>query len=311
MQQHTLVDPILDRLPRNHWNSFSRLLSFFTVPTIGSPVEFWCKGFTLKEYDLQTAPEMVLHQYFLFCYPAGEIEDPHGEFEIDKQYFSSAFTFIITRDSDNTIVGCIQLIARNETVKLPVEYSVVEGEKKGCHSKQRVLELLPNGNYAEIYRCRKAPSLTGEESVIVVPMLFKAALAKLFQTNIDYSILSFDKSNVSLRNLYCRKLAFKRSGISVLYPEQDKKWEVLYIPTLFFIEEFASVSKTHFKLITYFRSNLKKRGSKNNYSTTDRVSLSLVDTVFRRSRHARKENRSVWKKYPYRNRISTSVQKRN
>ena len=280
MYLNRFTDVILDRLPRQKWNSLSRFISSLTIPCIGSPIRFRTRGFTLREYDLESTPGVIIEQYFKFCYPPDEIRNPEEEFEIDKQYLPSAQTFIVTRDSDQKIVGCLQLVYRSEKVKLPVEFARIFKNESGRCESSNVLDSLPAGKKTEFYRCRKGKDLTGAESAIVVPMLFKAGFIKTIQEKVDYCLLSYYKENSMLRNLYTRKLAFKPSGISIKYPGCDKEWELLYLPTAFLYNDFASLSKTHFYLVTYFRNNFKiheQRSSDYPKKQTQRPSILFLD----------------------------------
>ncbi|NLP01571.1 MAG: hypothetical protein GX089_03680 [Fibrobacter sp.] len=292
MYLNRFTDVILDRLPRQKWNSLSRFISSLTIPCIGSPIRFRTRGFTLREYDLESTPGVIIEQYFKFCYPPDEIRNPEEEFEIDKQYLPSAQTFIVTRDSDQKIVGCLQLVYRSEKVKLPVEFARIFKNESGRCESSNVLDSLPAGKKTEFYRCRKGKDLTGAESAIVVPMLFKAGFIKTIQEKVDYCLLSYYKENSMLRNLYTRKLAFKPSGISIKYARCDKEWELLLLPTTFVYNDFASVSKTHFYLMTYFRSNLKINEQViSNYpkKQTQKSSVLILDSVV----EIKKRNNSV------------------
>lgn len=292
MYLNRFTDVILDRLPRQKWNSLSRFISSLTIPCIGSPIRFRTRGFTLREYDLESTPGVIIEQYFKFCYPPDEIRNPEEEFEIDKQYLPSAQTFIVTRDSDQKIVGCLQLVYRSEKVKLPVEFARIFKNESGRCESSNVLDSLPAGKKTEFYRCRKGKDLTGAESAIVVPMLFKAGFIKTIQEKVDYCLLSYYKENSMLRNLYTRKLAFKPSGISIKYAGCDKEWELLLLPTTFVYNDFASVSKTHFYLMTYFRSNLKINEQViSNYpkKQTQKSSVLILDSVV----EIKKRNNSV------------------
>ncbi len=253
----SFTDKILERLPRDKWNSFSLFISSLSFPFIGSPIRFSYRGFTIKEYDLSSAPEGLIREYFKFCYPADEIKNPEREFEIDRQYWPSAQTFIVTRNNESKIAGCMQLVHKNDKINLPVECS--RKSRNGGTCEVDLPGHFHGSNFVEFYRCRKSMELTGAESAVVVPMLFKAGFAKTIQMNNDYCMLSYDSNNRMLRNLYLRKLAFKESGITIKYPGCDKEWDLLYVPTHFWYNEAASISKTHFYMITSFRNNLKIR----------------------------------------------------
>ena len=75
MYLNRFTDVILDRLPRQKWNSLSRFISSLTIPCIGSPIRFRTRGFTLREYDLESTPGVIIEQYFKFCYPPDEIRN--------------------------------------------------------------------------------------------------------------------------------------------------------------------------------------------------------------------------------------------
>jgi hypothetical protein len=258
MFENKVIDSVLKRLPRKYWNTLNLAITFFSPRTIGSPIKFSFRGFTLKEYDLRKVDSEFLKAYFDFCYPVDELpnREQEIEIEIDKQYWPSTSTFIVTRDDDMRIVGCMQYVLKTPEVKLPVEYAQVVPEFDQDHVNSEVLDVLPRGTFAEFYRCRRAMDINYSEAMAVLPMLFKAGLAKTFQTKTDFCLLSFDNENRHLKRLYKEKLAFKECKINLTYNSCPKKWELLYVPSWFWNKKFAALSKGHFSLMLFFRKNL-------------------------------------------------------
>ncbi len=271
------INSVLNRLPRKYWNNLNRAIAFFSPRTIGSPIKFSFRGFTLKEYDLRKVDNGLLQAYLDFCYPADELPDREHEIEIDKQYWPSTSTFIVTRDSDMRIVGCMQYVLKTPGVKLPVECAQVVPEFGGIHAGSELLDRLPRGSFAEFYRCRRAMNINYTEANVVLPILFKAGLAKTFQTKTDFCLLSFDKENRHLKRLYKEKLAFDECKINVIYNSCPKKWELLYVSSRFWNKEFAALSKGHFSLMLFFRNNLQIQGI--HHKQIPEPSLPEEDTV--------------------------------
>jgi hypothetical protein len=257
MFENKVIDSVLDWLPRRYWNTLNRTIAFFSPRTIGSPIKFSFRGFTLREYDLRNVDSGFLKKYFDFCYPADELQDREQEIEIDKQYWPSSSTFIVTRDSDSRIVGCLQYVIKTPEVKLPVEYAQVVPEFGATCYNSEPLDELPRGRIAEFYRCRRAMDISYTEAMIVLPMLLKAGIAKAFQTKTDFCLLSFDKENRYLKRLYKDKLDFKECKVNLTYNSCPKKWELLYASSRHWDKESAATSKGHFYLMLFFRNNLK------------------------------------------------------
>lgn len=257
MFENKVLNSVLNRLPRKYWNTLNLAITFFSPRTIGSPIKFSFRGFTLKEYDLRKVDNGFLKAYLDFCYPADELPEREHEIEIDKQYWPSTSTFIVTRDSDMRIVGCMQYVLKTPEVKLPVEYAQVVPEVGEAHVDSKPLDELPRGSFAEFYRCRRAMDINYSESMVVLPMLLKAGIAKAFQTKTDFCLLSFDKENRHLKRLYKEKLDFKECNTNLLYNSCPKKWELLYASSRHWDKESAATSKGHFYLMLFFRNNLK------------------------------------------------------
>jgi hypothetical protein len=255
MFENKYINLILDRLPKKYWNNFSRFIAFFSLRTIGSPIEFSYSEFTLREYDLLKTDETFLNKFLDFCYPADEIPDREKEIQIDKQYWPATSTYIITRNGDEKIVGCIQAIEKTDEIKLPVEYSSVK-EQLICDSDSGWKTEVPHGRMSEIYRCRKAADVIGKDAVIVISMLFKAIWAMSVNKSMDYSVLSFNSSNHQLHKMYTRKLNFKDSGIEVQYSGSPNMWKLLFCKWTDQEENYSSISKAHFHLLTWFRSGM-------------------------------------------------------
>jgi hypothetical protein len=255
--ENKVINSVLNRLPRKYWNTLNLAITFFSPRTIGSPIKFSFRGFTLKEYDLRNIDDKLLKAYLDFCYPADELPNREHDIEIDKQYWLSTSTFIVTRNSDMRIVGCMQYVLKTPGVKLPVEYAQVVSEAGETHINSKPLDELPKGSLAEFYRCRRAMDINYSESMIVLPMLLKAGIAKAFQTKTDFCVLSFDKENRHLKRLYKEKLDFVECNVSLTYNSCPKKWELLYASSRHWDKESAAASKGHFYLMLFFRNNLK------------------------------------------------------
>jgi len=267
MFENKVIDSVLKRLPRKYWNTLNRTIAFFSPRTIGSPIKFQFRGFTLKEYDLRKVDSGFLKAYLDFCYPVDELPDREHEIEIDKQYWPSASTFIVTRDSDSRVVGSLQYIIKTPEVKLPVEYAQVVPEFGETSCSSEPLDVLPRGTFAEFYRYRRAMDIKYSESMVILPMLYKAGIAKAFQTGTDFCLLSFDNENRHLKRLYKEKLDFIEPKINLTYNSCPKKWELLYASSHRWDKETAATSKTHFYMVLFSRKNLKiqtVRRKKNN-----------------------------------------------
>ncbi|OGJ87731.1 MAG: hypothetical protein A2268_02430 [Candidatus Raymondbacteria bacterium RifOxyA12_full_50_37] len=256
--QAGIVDRILSRVHKNHWNTISYFSSFFTLPRIASPINFDDNcGFTLSEHLIMEMDEELRREFLNFCYPA---DLPHRSQEIayDRQYWSTAATFIV-RDTGSTIVGCAQYIVKSRKLKLPVEYAVLaDGERAGDHFSTG-LDVGGDCIVSEIYRLRRSFELGHRAVCVVVNMLFKAIWAKIVQTNTVYSYITCDGDSPELKNMYTKRLFFQDSGHFVRYGQDLKRWRLMRKDCMLHEQKFATLSRTHFQMQTYFRANLKTK----------------------------------------------------
>ncbi len=244
-----LVNKILDVTPRKHWNLLSNILSRFSLPTLKSPIEFKYQGFSLKEYHGDSFTGEAFDKFIAFTYPS-DMHNREMEIELDRQYWPSTSTFLVL-DQSGSVAGCIQFVQKTETCKLPLEFS---------HSCSESTQFsIQTENCSEIYRCKRDSSLKGMQALNVVIMLFKAIMAKAIQTETEHSYLTYDPQNRELHNLYTRKLDFADPDVRVLFGESEKQWGFLHKDWAKHETSYASISKTHFFLQTFGRSNLKKR----------------------------------------------------
>jgi hypothetical protein len=256
MLRSPLLNAILPKIPQKKWNELSSLYTFFTLPTIGSPINFCFKQFHLIEYTTTRMPPDVFKAYLDFCYP----EDlPDREMEIDRDrnnYWEETSTFLVYRNQE--IVGCVQIVPRTPTQKLPVEYASIR-KPDGSLTSFNLASLLPSNNVTEIYRCRRSFNLNRMEAINVLLMLYKALWAKVIQLGTLYTCISFDSAKNDLKSLYVKKIAFYDPDIALQFGSCPKKWSLLIKDWAEHEHSFATISKSHFYLQTWFRSSLKKK----------------------------------------------------
>ncbi len=250
MLSNKFVNCLLDHTPQRYWNTLSNVISRLSLPTIGSPIRFRYQGFTLEEYAGENLTGEALEKFIAFTYPPG-MPDREREIELDSQYWPFASTFLIS-DSTGEVVGCIQFVMKRTHNRLPVEFGIAGSSAADDRFR------LQQTRSSEIYRCKRAESLKGSAAFSVVNMMFKAVNAKAVQTETVISCISYDSRNRLLRNLYKRKLAFDDSGLNLSYGTEDK-WRLLYKDWPKHERTFASLSKSHFYLQTFWREGLKKK----------------------------------------------------
>lgn len=256
MFKNPLLNALLKRFPQTTWNQVSSLYTLFTLPTIGSPVSFSHKNFELKEYTTEHMPHEVLENFLNFCYPP-DMPDREKEIECDQRnYWQKNITFIVYKDT--RIVGCVQIVPKTATQHLPVEFASVCRENEPP-SPLDLSELVPDNNITEIYRCRRSFDLNRMEAIDVLLMLYKALWAKVIQLGTAYTCISFDSSKKDLKSLYVNKIAFTDPDITIQFGSDPKKWNLLVKDWAEHERSFATISKSHFYLQTWFRSSLKKK----------------------------------------------------
>jgi len=245
---------LLDIIPQNKWNILSKFIAAFSIPTIGSPIQFAFKNFYMKEYKMLEMDESFKEKFLTFCYPA-DLHNREQEIEFDKVYWGADSTFVIfDRKKENKIVGCVQLISKSDSIRIPCEYSRLNNNQSFDP-----LNMYNTDKIGEIYRCRRSFDLKLKDSLIVVSMLFKALQAKVNQTNTAYLYITFDSTNRELRNLYTRKMFFQNPEIVVHYGDDPKDWQLLHKDCQLHENKFATIDRSHFYLQTWFRQNLKKK----------------------------------------------------
>jgi hypothetical protein len=246
---------LLQGIPPNHWNLLSNALSRFSGAQIDKPISFEENGFTLQEIPSDYLAGRAREQFLTICYPH-DMPNRDQEILIDQTYYwPDASTFIAYNRAKDP-VGCVQFLTKNRDSKLPVEYSQVTDaapNNPGLHAR------IPAGRSAEIYRCRRSPDLNGSDSVLVVSMLFKAIWAIIVRTGTQVAYVTYDASNRELRNLYLRKLFFQDPGITVQFDGCDKKWSLLYKDCALHEQKFATLSRAHFYMMTWFRRDLREK----------------------------------------------------
>ena len=248
---------LLDIIPKNRWNMLSNIFSRFSIPHIKSPIKFSHKGFYLKEYSIENMNKELKEKFLLFCYPA-DMHNREKEIKLDHIYWNYASTFIVFNQSKE-IVGCLQFVRKTANNKIPVEYAYVSDVTDDLKTSYDIYSNSPDGRSAEIYRCRRSFELKGIEAINIVYMLFKAAWSKVVQTGTEYVYITYNLENRELRNLYSRKLYFQNPGINVQFGNTPQKWGLLIKDCRLHEEKFASLSKAHFILQTWFRKNNKKK----------------------------------------------------
>ncbi|MBN1575991.1 MAG: hypothetical protein JW913_05525 [Chitinispirillaceae bacterium] len=256
MFNNPLLNALLQKLPQNTWNELSNFYTFFTLPTIGSPIAFRFKKFHLQEYTTTEMPQSVLTAFLRFCFPT-DMSNRQEEIDCDKlNYREKTSTFLVYKDTQ--IVGCVQIVPKTETQSLPVEFASIESPD-GLLSKFNIFVIIPNNNVMEIYRCRRSFDLGRIEAINVLLMLYKAVWAKVIQLGTAYTCISFDSSKKDLRSLYLNKLAFIDPNITLIFGDNRMKWNLLIKDWKKHELFFATLSKSHFYIQTWFRMSLKKK----------------------------------------------------
>jgi hypothetical protein len=241
-----------------YWNTISHLYSFFTRPYIGSPVEFsGFYGLYLKEYNLLSMPESLRRAYLNFCYPEA-MHNRSMEIEYDRRYWPHASTLIVW-DQPQRIIGTVQLIRRELTPKLPIEFGVVAQGSPGAGKMFDVGADSGGASSMEIYRLRRTFDIDSHKAPMLVTMMFKAIWAKIIETRTRYLYLSYDSGSAELGNLYQRRLDFKNIGVPLCYGGSGKQWNVLRKDCLLHEREYANMSPKNFLFQTYCRTNLKRK----------------------------------------------------
>lgn len=256
MIKDPLLNVVLPKVPQNWWNSISNIYTFFSPRIIGSPIIFSHNNFRLQEYRMDTMPEKLFGSFLDFCYPE-DLPNRKKEIACDREnYWNATTTFIVFKE--DTIVGCVQIVPRTATQHLPVEYGRIHNtDKTFCHLDLE--EFIPLVNITEIYRCRRSFQLSKIEAVNVLLMLYKAVWAKVIQSDTNFTLISFDSEEKSLRTLYLNKLAFDDPHISLTFGDKNKKWDLLIKDWRKHEYYFANLSKPHFFIQTWFRTSLKKK----------------------------------------------------
>ena len=101
-------------------------------------------------------------------------------------------------------------------------------------------------------------------------MLFKAIWSKVVQTKTKYLYCTVDPDSEDIVKLYVKKLDFEDIGINVCYGNSSKKWKLLRLDCLNFEKKYATRSRLKFKLMKYYRENLKE------------ISLLKLNTTFQK-----------------------------
>ncbi len=238
------------------WNELSNVYTFFTFSTIGSPISFWYKNFRLQEFPTADIPQPLFNEFLTFCYPE-DMPDRQEEIACDKQhYWEKTSTFLVFKNDQ--IVGCVQIVPKTATQNLPVEYADVQNDD-GTKSKLDISRIISTDNVTEIYRCRRSFDLRKIEAINVLLMLYKAVWAKVIQLGTAYTCISFDSAKNDLRSLYLNKLNFDDPNISLVFGNSQKRWSLLLKDWERHEQCFATLSKSHFYLQTWFRESLKKK----------------------------------------------------
>ena len=256
MLKSPLLNALLKRFPKQRWNQLSSLYTLFTPPTIGSPITFRYNDLQLIEYTTTEMPPSVFNAFLDFCYPA-DIPGRDKEIDCDREnYWEGTPTFLVYKYSE--IVGCVQVVPKTATQKLPVEYASVL-KPDGTLDRLIISSLIPCDNVTEIYRCRRSFNLNRMEAINVLLMLYKALWAKVIQLGTAYTCISFDSSKGDLKSLYVNKIAFTDPGITLRFGSDGKKWNLLLKDWAEHERSYATISKSHFFLQTWFRSSLRKK----------------------------------------------------
>ncbi|MFW6254933.1 MAG: hypothetical protein ACOC41_08395 [Chitinivibrionales bacterium] len=275
------ISRLLDTIPKDKWVQLSNIVSSLTAPTIGSPIMFRYRGFTIQEFKRNDLRGDALEKFIAFTYPKN-MPGRKQEIELDRQYWPFTSTFLVS-DYDGKVVGCIQSVTKETENKLPVEF----GRQVDETGHGRKISF-PVGS-TEIYRCKRSDDLKGTEALAVVMMLFKAIYAKVLQEGTKNSFISFNPGNQMLRNMYIRKLAFEDSRINLLYGDSDMRWGLLTKDWIEHAHKLATLSKSHFSIQTFSLSGLKKEYLQpaSQMCTTDQTGQRVLFAQVQRAAHTR------------------------
>jgi hypothetical protein len=246
-----LLDIALKYIPQQQWNLLSDLLASLSLQKIENPIAFKYKELHLQEYQTNSIPKYILEKFLDFCYPM-DIPDRLQQITMDKKlYWEDTTTFIVFKN--DSIVGCIQIINRTSSVKLPVEFAIQN--KKDNFKIESFIPL--NSSVTEIYRNRRSFNLTKKEVLQVMLMLFKAIWAKTVQLNTAYSVISFDSSKRDLHHLYCNKLDFYDPHIILTFDSCPTQWSFLLKDWASHEKFYVNKDKNKFYMQTWVKSGLK------------------------------------------------------
>lgn len=257
MLNNAIINFTLDHLPKEQWDFFSTLCASLSLPHIGSPISFRHKTFTLNEYPANQLPPSLKEDFLSFCYP-DDLPDRLEQIDCDiKNYWNHATTFIVT-DASATIVGCVQIIHRDRTNPIPVEFGSFR-RHDGSLVRLDLSNLYNANSMTEIYRCRRAPHLRRLNGMHVLIMLFKAIIAHTIEYRTPFSFISFDKSRPDLQHLYLHKCDFSDTGIDINFEGDSRPWRLLRKNWFQHEKTFATKGKTQFFLQTWYRNGLRKK----------------------------------------------------
>lgn len=234
------------------------LHAIFSAPTIGSPINFQGDdSLRLQEYTISSMPSLMKSRFIEFCY-CSDLPNRDREIEIDeKLYWRDAALFLVT-DANETIVGCAMFIKKTCGTKLPIEFSRIAKPHQIGDVLFDAHRDAGTDSVTEIYRLRRAFTISRSQVKAVINMLFKAIWAKVIQTDTDFLYCTCDQDVRELEALYEKRLAFLDTGIKVTYPGITKLWNVYRKDCMKHEVCFASLSPRHFELQNYVRSNLKQ-----------------------------------------------------
>jgi hypothetical protein len=197
-------------------------------------------------------------KFLAFCYPP-DMQNREKEILLDQQYWKDTAIFIVF-DKTKEIVGSVQFIAKTATNKLPLEYAKIKEDRSTDNQLTGTHYKLSSERCAEIYRCRRSFALDRESSFRVVTSLFKAIWIKTLQTSCEFICLSYDKNNLELKNLYCRKLFFQNTNITLQFDDNSQDWNLLLKYSQIHESIYATLSKSHFYMQTWWKKNSRVQG---------------------------------------------------
>lgn len=256
MFKNAVVNFALNHLPRESWNQLSTICASISAPVIEEPISFAHREFTLHEFTMGDLSPDIEERFLDFCYPA-DLPDRQRQIEYDKHYYWPTATTFLVFDKCHTIVGCVQVIHRNASRILPVEFA--QAEQGGSTFRFDLSNVYDSGSLTEIYRCRRSFNLCRFEGVNVLLMLFKATFAHVISTRTAFSFVSYDASRNDLHHLYTSKLDFHDTGILLRFPGNETVWRLAQKDWFQHEKKYASKGKTQFFLQTWARSGLRHK----------------------------------------------------